>query len=313
MYFLDGRSQDDIARVLGTSRVQRVPDARGRHGISGSSRSASRTSTVGTPTLEQALIERFRPHSRPASPCVRPSQDPLAATCTLAAEWLEHDAARRADPRAVVGDHIAGRRFGSGGRDEPRRAEIVPLVGGLSAGRIGRARATSSYVSWQPGSGRPIDCLHGPALLHSDTAREALLAEPSIWQDHGSGQVRRHRDGRHRGIRLRLDHREFWDGLGSDRGPASRAPRAEPGRQHLLSVSTTGTADRSVVWCTTRSARSGSRRSSPHPDGGRGGGRIGEGAGRSSPRCGGGINPRSDRRWRASPTRSSPPSASSDT
>src|SRR4051812_22837849 len=87
MYFLDSRSQDDIARVLGTSRSNvsrllssaratgiveiRIQDERGRDG-----------------DLEQALAERFGlAHVRVAA--FRPHQDARVDAGRLAAEWLD--------------------------------------------------------------------------------------------------------------------------------------------------------------------------------------------------------------------------------
>ena len=83
MYFLDGRSQDDIARVLETSR-------------SNVSRMLGTARTIGIveiriqdelgrdADLEQALALQFDlTHVRVAA--FRPQQDPLAATSALAA------------------------------------------------------------------------------------------------------------------------------------------------------------------------------------------------------------------------------------
>jgi len=87
MYFLDGRPQDDIARVLGTSR-------------SNVSRMLRTARTLGIveiriqdehdrdADLEQALAEWFGlAHVRVAM--FRPHQDAAAAAGELGAEWLD--------------------------------------------------------------------------------------------------------------------------------------------------------------------------------------------------------------------------------
>ena len=176
MYFLDGRSQDDIARVLGTSRSNvsrmlttardlgiveiRIQDEHGRD-----------------TDLEDALTERFGLiHARVAA--FRPRRDALVATSALAADWLEHTlrdgqtlALSSGTTMQAVAEAVAV--------DEPCRAEIVPLVGGLPPG--GSAMAGHELVhALAARLGATYRCLNGPALLHSDAACEALLAEPSI-------------------------------------------------------------------------------------------------------------------------------------
>ena len=176
MYFVDGRSQGDIARVLETSRSNvsrmlstarglgivkiRILDERGRD-----------------TELEQALVERFDlAHVRVAA--FQPRQDVLEMAGALAAEWLE-SALRDGQTLALSGGASLRAVVAAVSVSEPRRVEVVPLAGGLTsdgslvAGRelvrelASRLGATSRY-------------LHGPALLHSKEARDALLAEPAI-------------------------------------------------------------------------------------------------------------------------------------
>src|SRR5919107_6406764 len=86
MYFLDGRSQDDIARVLGTSRsnVSRMLSAARAQGIV---EIRVHDQTARSVELEQALRERYGlAHVRVAA--FRPGADVTAAAGDLAAQWL---------------------------------------------------------------------------------------------------------------------------------------------------------------------------------------------------------------------------------
>jgi DNA-binding transcriptional regulator LsrR (DeoR family) len=176
MYFLDGRSQDDVARALGTSRsnVSRMLTAARAQGIV---EIRVHDQTSREKDLEQALRERFElSHVRVAA--FRPGVDALAAAGDLAAQWLDE---------SLRDGHVLGLSWGTSLQamvesfsvDQPRSVEVVPLVGGLStadslvAGQelvrelAGRLGATYRY-------------LHAPALLRSETARNALLAEPAV-------------------------------------------------------------------------------------------------------------------------------------
>jgi DNA-binding transcriptional regulator LsrR (DeoR family) len=176
MYFLDGRSQDDIARVLETSRsnVSRMLSAARAPGIV---EIRVHDQTMRATELEQALRERFGlAHVRVAA--FRPGSDVRAAAGDLAAQWLDE---------SLRDGQVLGLSWGTSLQamvaattvDKPRSVEVVPLVGGLSAAEslvagqelvrdlAGRLGATYRY-------------LHAPALLRSETAREALLAEPAI-------------------------------------------------------------------------------------------------------------------------------------
>ena len=176
MYFVDGRSQDDIARVLGTSRsnVSRMLSAARAQGIvkiriqDGQGRDAD---------LEQALRERFE-LSQVRVAAFRPGADVAAAAGDLAAQWLD-ESLRDGQVLALSWGTSLQAMVAAVSVDQPRSVEVVPLVGGLStaeslmAGQelvrelAGRLGATYLY-------------LHGPALLRSESARDALLAEPSI-------------------------------------------------------------------------------------------------------------------------------------
>jgi len=185
MYFLDGRSQDDVARALGTSRsnVSRMLSAARAQGIV---EIRVHDQTSREKDLEQALQERFElSHVRVAA--FRPGVDGLTAAGDLAAQWLDE---------SLRDGHVLGLSWGrslqamveSFSVDQPRSVEVVPLVGGLStvmslvsgeelvrelAGRLG---ATYRY-------------LHAPGLLRSESARDSLVAEPTVADVLGRAQT----------------------------------------------------------------------------------------------------------------------------
>jgi DNA-binding transcriptional regulator LsrR (DeoR family) len=173
MYFLDGRSQDDVARALGTSRsnVSRMLTAARAQGIV---EIRVHDQTSREKELEQALQERFDlAHVRVAA--FRPGVDALAAAGDLAAQWLDE---------SLRDGQVLGLSWGTSLQamvesfsvDQPRSVEVLPLLStadSLVAGQelvrelAGRLGATYRY-------------LHAPALLRSETARDALLAEPTV-------------------------------------------------------------------------------------------------------------------------------------
>jgi DNA-binding transcriptional regulator LsrR (DeoR family) len=176
MYFLDGRSQDDIARVLGTSRsnVSRMLSTARTLGVVEIRIQDERGRDVD---LEQALAERFDlAHVRVA--VFRPRQDPVAATGAVAAEWLDH-MLRDGQTLALSSGASVEAAVSEVTVDGPRAVEVVPLMGGLETG--GSVVASQELVRELAARlGATYRCLYGPALLHSDSARDALLAEPSI-------------------------------------------------------------------------------------------------------------------------------------
>jgi DNA-binding transcriptional regulator LsrR (DeoR family) len=177
MYFLDGRPQDDIARVLETSRSNvsrmlraarmlgiveiRIQDEQGRDA-----------------DLEQALVERFDlTHVRVAT--FRPQEDALAATSTLAAEWLDNTL-RDGQTLALSQGTALQAVVAAVAVDEPRTVEVVPLVGWLASGAsVPASQELVRDLAVRLGTAT-CRYLYGPALLHSESARDALLAEPSI-------------------------------------------------------------------------------------------------------------------------------------
>ena len=176
MYFLDGRSQDDVARALGTSRsnVSRMLAAARAQGIV-EIRVHDQTSRAAE--LEQALRARFGlRHARVAA--FRPGVDVVAAAGDLAAQWLDE---------SLRDGQVLGLSWGRSLQamvdaftvDQPRSVEVLPLVGGLST--------VSSLVSGEElvrelagRMGATFRYLHAPGLLRSRAARDSMLAEPAI-------------------------------------------------------------------------------------------------------------------------------------
>lgn len=177
MYFLDNRSQDDIARVLGTSRsnVSRmITSAR----TSGVVEIRIRDEGGRDTDLEHALRERFGlAHARVAA--FRPRQDALAAIGILAADWLD-DTLRDGQVLAVSWGTALQSAVDALAVEESRRLEVVPLVGGMppTGGSLTPAHELVRDLATRLGA--TYRYLHGPALLRSRAARDALLAEPSV-------------------------------------------------------------------------------------------------------------------------------------
>ena len=201
-----------------------------RHGRSASWRSASRTSTAVMPTSSRrSRSGSVLAHVRVA--VFRPRQDALAATGALAAEWLDHTL-RDGQILALSSGSSVEAVVSAAAADGLRNVEVVPLVGGLATD--GSVVASQELVRELAARlGATYRCLHGPALLHSDSAHDALLAEPSI------GRIL----ARARSADIALvgigaigsdSTAEVLEGLGLTDGPAERIVVAEAGRDHLL-------------------------------------------------------------------------------
>ena len=176
MYFLDNRSQDDIARVLGTSRsnVSRLISSARAAGIVEIRIRDERGRDVD---LEQALAERFGLGPVRVA-AFRPYQDARADAGALAAEWLD-DTLRDGQVLALSWGRTVAAVVSAVVVDEPRRLEVVPLVGGMSADTpLDTAHELVRELAARLGA--TYRHLHAPALLRSAPARTALLAEPSI-------------------------------------------------------------------------------------------------------------------------------------
>ena len=195
MYFLDSRSQDDIARRARDEPVERLPNDQRRPGARASSRSASsdeggrgRGPGAGARGMRFGLVHvrvaAFQPRQDATgrrSATWRPSG--WTTRCATARSW-RCPGDRRCRPwsaRSSVEEPPQARGRAAGRGHRPTGGSLAPaheLVRELAA-RLG---ATYRY-------------LHGPALLRSATARAALLAEPSSVSG-GSGPVGGHRPGR---------------------------------------------------------------------------------------------------------------------
>jgi DNA-binding transcriptional regulator LsrR (DeoR family) len=177
MYFLDGRPQDDIARVLGTSRsnVSRMLAAARRLGVVEIRIQDERGRDAD---LEQALAVRFDlTHVRVA--VFRPHDDALAAASALAADWLD-DTLRNGQTLALSWGTALQAVVAAVAVDEPRMVEVVPLIGGLTTETsLASSQELVRDLAIRLGTAT-YRCLYGPALLHSEAARDNLLAEPSI-------------------------------------------------------------------------------------------------------------------------------------
>src|SRR3954449_5490147 len=197
MHFLDGRTQHDISRVLGTSpsNVSRMLSAARSLGIV----EVRIQDELGRDAdLEQGLCEGFGlGFARVAA--FRPHTDAVAAAANLAAEWLDGalrdgqilglswgrslravvsavsiDEARRLPVGPAVGGVAAAMSI-----DEPRRLQVVPLMGGMQTANP--AVTGQELVRELAGHlGATYRHLHGPALLNSGNARDALLGEPCV-------------------------------------------------------------------------------------------------------------------------------------
>jgi DNA-binding transcriptional regulator LsrR (DeoR family) len=176
MYYLDGRAQDDIARVLGTSRsnVSRMLSAARDEGIV----EIRVLDPLGRDAvLEDALRERFDLTDVRVAAFHR-GMDAPATVGDLAAVWLD-EALRDGQVLALSWGTSLQAVVAAVSVDQPRSVELVPLVGGLPAVET---LVTGQELVRELANrlGASYHYLHGPALLHSETARDALVGEPSI-------------------------------------------------------------------------------------------------------------------------------------
>jgi DNA-binding transcriptional regulator LsrR (DeoR family) len=176
MYFMDGRSQDDVARALGTSRsnVSRMLSAARAQGIV---EIRVHDQTTRAAELEQAVAKRFGlPHVRVAA--FRPGGDVAAAAGDLAAQWLD-ESLRDGDVLGLSWGTSLQAMVEAFSVDQPRSVEVLPLVGGLAT--VASLVSGEELVRELAGRlGATYRYLHAPALLRSGAARDSLLAEPTI-------------------------------------------------------------------------------------------------------------------------------------
>ena len=176
MYFLDGRSQDDVARALGTSRsnVSRMLTAARAQGIV---EIRVHDQTSREKELENALRDQFQlAHVRVAA--FRPGVDAPAAAGDLAAQWLD-ESLRDGQVLGLSWGTSLQAMVDSFAVDQPRSVELVPLVGGMST--VVSLVSGEELVRELAGKlGATYRYLHAPGMLRSKTARDSLLAEPTI-------------------------------------------------------------------------------------------------------------------------------------
>jgi DNA-binding transcriptional regulator LsrR (DeoR family) len=176
MYFLDGRGQDDIARVLGTSRsnVSRMLSAARSQGIV---EIRVHDQVARDSELEGTLSKRFG-LSQVRIAAFSPGADMRDAVGDLAAHWLD-ESLRDGQVLALSWGTTLQTVVEAISVDQPRSVEVVPLIGGLST--TVSLTAGQELVRELAGRlGGTYRYLHAPALLRSKKARDALLAEPSI-------------------------------------------------------------------------------------------------------------------------------------
>jgi DNA-binding transcriptional regulator LsrR (DeoR family) len=176
MYYLDGRDQDDIAAVLGTSRsnVSRMLSAARRMGIV---EIRVREPYGRDSALEQTLRREFElADVRVAA--FRPGSDTHRAVGELAAQWL-HASLRDRQILALSTGTTLQATVAATSFHESRMVEVVPLVGALcmSPSHVSGEELVRDMARRLGGTYR---YLHAPAAFGSHATLEALLEEPSI-------------------------------------------------------------------------------------------------------------------------------------
>jgi DNA-binding transcriptional regulator LsrR (DeoR family) len=176
LYFLEDRSQDDVAAVLGTTRSNvsrmlkqardlgivdiRIVDPAGRDH-----------------ELERALRERFGLVDARVLQAA-PEADVLSGVGRLAARWLE-ETLRDGQVVALSWGQTLQAMVRAVDGLARRDVEVVQLVGGLSA--LDSARTGQEVVhELSDRMGARLRYLHAPALLGSAEALTMMLREPEI-------------------------------------------------------------------------------------------------------------------------------------
>ena len=176
LYFLDGRSQDDVARVLGTSRsnVSRMLSAAREQGIVEIRIHGQIRRDLD---LEQALRARFNlKHVRVAA--FGPEGDLRTSVGELAAQWLD-ETLQDGQTVALSWGATLQAMVDALSVDRPRAVEVVPLVAGMSW-TASLSSGEELVRSLAGRLGASYRYLHAPALVRSRAAQQALLAEPAI-------------------------------------------------------------------------------------------------------------------------------------
>jgi len=176
MYFIDGRSQDDVARVLGTGRsnVSRMLAAAREQGIVEIRVHGHAGRDL---EVERALRQRF--DLEPVRVAAFSTEaNVIADVGELAAEWLD-ETLKDDQVIALSWGTTLQAMVGALSVDRPRAVEVVPLVGELSS--AASLASGEELVRAMAGKlGGSYRYLHAPALLRSHAAQQALLAEPAV-------------------------------------------------------------------------------------------------------------------------------------
>ena len=203
--------------------------------------------------------------------------DAQAAAGDLAAQWLD-ESLRDGQVLGLSWGTSLQAMVDSFSVDQPRSVEVVPLVGGLST--VVSLVSGEELVRELAGKlGATYRYLHAPGLLRSKTARDSLLAEPTVADVLERAQTA---DIAMVGIGAAGtgSSSEIIDGLGLSRCGAQALSSPEGRLATPAAASSTRKAGRSRGRARPR-ARDRARSAAPHPDGDRGGHGNREGAGRA--------------------------------
>lgn len=177
MYYLQNRSQEEIAGAIGVSRsnVSRVLRAARDAGIV---EIRIHDPMARDARLERALRERFGLRTAMVA-VVGQHQDALTATGDLAAEWLRERLPAVSSVALSWGSSVEA-MVESPGLDEAfPDVEVLPLVGGFSG--VNAHQSANALIRTLAGriGGRHRPLL-APAVVHSAANRDTLLSEPVI-------------------------------------------------------------------------------------------------------------------------------------
>ena len=234
LYYLEGRSQARRREDAGHQPLQRLADAHRGAAAAASSRSGSTTRPAAS-TSSRTSSQAFGLQRRAGRPQRqrRRGDRVTDAVGTQAARLLLDELKDSHDGRRCRGATPC-RRWSA--PPPPSRATTVSRWSSWSAAcprSATRSAARSWSASWRPGSAPTYRFLHAPAMFDRVSARDALLAEPSI------------------GRRARGDARSAdiaFVGIGT---PTPRLVGRDPRLARPLAE-----AEQDAFWATSRSATS---------------------------------------------------------
>jgi DNA-binding transcriptional regulator LsrR (DeoR family) len=176
MYFVEERSQDDIAAVMQTTRsnVSRMLRQARELGIV---RIRIEHPSKRDEQLEQALVDRLGLTDARVL-AIEPGADPLPGVGRLAARWLL-DSLRDRDVLAIGWGATLGAVADGMENAAQRDIEVVQLIGGLST--IASASTGQELARrFAERLGARYRYLHAPAVFASAEHLATMLAEPAI-------------------------------------------------------------------------------------------------------------------------------------